>query len=473
VSPANVPRRLGLGVVLFVAISLAVAAAGVRVQTARAEAPAHWAPILASSADAFVVPPRVAVGSADDRAELDEVLAHQARPAVTPERIAYWTAAPSAARWNEIMLTTVRKAKTNPVRVSRALALLNAAMYDAVIAACDAKIPYRRSIPADRDGRIRKLAPPDDLSSHASVDAAVAAAAVSVLAMIYPDHAADYDRLADEVTEVRLTAGTHTRSDIEAGTEIGRQIGALAVERGRSDGANAVWTGAVPTGDGLWVPAKPFKNDQPTEAMAGTWRPWLMASGWSLRPGPPPAYKSPAWQAEADLVIKTSRDLTDEQTRIARFWADGAGTDTPPGHWMRIAIELAARDRLGMAATTRVLAHLAMAQADAFIACWDAKYTYWSGRPIGLIPGFASTIITPNFPSYISGHSTVSGASSVVLSAFFPSDAKTLRMQAEEAAISRLYGGIHWPIDNNVGLEVGRRIGAMAVARAGHDDPLQ
>ena len=90
---------------------------------------------------------------------------------------------------------------------------------------------------------------------------------------------------------------------------------------------------------------------------------------------------------------------------------------------MRIAIGLAGRDGLSMAETARVLAHLAMAQADAFIACWDAKYTYWSGRPIGLIAGFASTIITPNFPAYISGHATLSGASSTVLAAFFPADA--------------------------------------------------
>ncbi len=116
-----------------------------------------------------------------------------------------------------------------------------------------------------------------------------------------------------------------------------------------------------------------------------------------------------------------------------------------------------------------MLAHLAIAQADAFIACWDAKFTYWSGRPIGLIPGFASTIITPNFPSYISGHSTLSGASSVVLAAFFPADADTLTAQAEEAAVSRLYGGIHWRSDNEVGLEVGRAIGALAVARAQRD----
>ena len=114
-----------------------------------------------------------------------------------------------------------------------------------------------------------------------------------------------------------------------------------------------------------------------------------------------------------------------------------------------------------------------MAQADAFIACWDAKYTYWSGRPIGLIPGFASTIITPNFPSYISGHSTLSGASAVVLSAFFPADAGSLAAQAEEAALSRLYGGIHWRSDNEVGLDVGRKIGQLAVDRASDDGELR
>jgi len=466
-------RRGGLGITVLIASALALVATGVLVEAARAEAPAQWDPILASTVDAVRVAPRVEVGSAEDRAALDEIVAHQARPSVTPERIAYWTAGPSVARWNEILLGTVRKAKTNPVRVSRVLALLNAAMYDAVVAACDTKITYRRSSPASRDTRIKELAPPDELSSHASVDAAVAAAAVAVLETIYPDHAAEYARLADEVGEVRLTAGTHTRTDIDTGTELGRRVGALAVERAAGDGANAVWTGTIPTGDGLWVPAKPFKNDQPTEPMAGTWRPWLIPSGSALRPGPPPAYGSAAWQADADAVVQTNDHLTDAQTRIARSWADGAGTDTPPGHWIRIAIELARRDHFAMAPMARVLAHLAMAEADAFIACWDAKYTYWSGRPIGLIPGFASTIITPNFPSYVSGHSTVSGGSAAVLGAFFPDDAASLKAKAEEAAISRLYGGIHWPSDNDAGLAVGRQIGEIAVARAGRDGSLR
>ena len=145
--------------VVLIATAIALVATSVVVQTARAEAPAKWHPILASSPDSFRVAPRLQVGSAEDRAELDEIVATQARPPVTAERIAYWTAAPSPARWNEILLGTVRKAKTNPVRVSRALALLNAAMYDAIIAACDAKIAYRRSTPADRDSRIKKLAP--------------------------------------------------------------------------------------------------------------------------------------------------------------------------------------------------------------------------------------------------------------------------------------------------------------------------
>jgi hypothetical protein len=346
-------------------------------------------------------------------------------------------------------------------------------MYDAVIAACDAKLTHRRSSPAERDSRIEALAPPDELSSHASVDAAIAAAAVAVLTTIYPDRREMFERHQRELLDVRLTVGSHTASDLDAGSRIGAAIGALAVTRASSDGASAFWQGTTPDGPGAWKPAKPFRNDQPTEPLAGTWQPWLMTTGSQFRPGPPPAFESPEWQAEADEIVRVNEELTDDQIRIARFWADGAGTDTPPGHWMRIAMELVVRDRLSLAATARLLAHLSMAQADAFIACWDAKFTYWSGRPTGLIPGFASTIITPNFPSYTSGHSTLSGASAEVLSAFFPADAVTLEAQSEEAAVSRLYGGIHWRSDNEVGLEVGRRIGQLAVQRATGDGDLR
>ena len=467
------PRSARIGLMVVIAVVAALIGANLVVQTARAEAPAHWRPILMATPSDVRVAPTVSIKSAKDRQELDAVLAAQAGADRLADKIAYWTEVPTPLRWNEILLSVVRKAKTNPVRVSRTLALLNTAMYDAVIAACDAKVAHRRSSPAERDTRIKALAPPDALSSHASVDAAIAAAAVGVLTAIYPDRTTVFTDRQTELLNVKLAVGSHTGSDLEAGTIMGAAIGALAVARANADGASAFWRGAIPDGPGKWKPAKPFRNDQPTEALAGTWRPWLMADGSQFRPGPPPQFESPEWQAEADEIVKVDQELTDDQIRIARVWADGAGTDTPPGHWMRIAMSLASRDHLSLPETARLLAHLAMAQADAFIACWDAKFTYWSGRPIGLIPGFASTIITPNFPSYISGHSTLSGASSVVLAAFFPGDAATLAAQAEEAAMSRLFGGIHWRSDNEVGLQVGRQVGRLALDRASQDGDLR
>lgn len=459
------PRAARLGL-LALLVAAVVVGANVVAQPARAEAPAKWAPLLMARPSELRIAPGVAVGSPEDRAELDAIVAKQAQPLLPKDRIEYWTAGPSPVRWNEILLAAVRKAKTNPVRVSRSLALLNAAMYDAIIAACDAKVANRRQPPAQRDSRIKALAPFDDLSSHASVDAAIAAAAVAVLRTIYPDRTKDFEAQAADLLRSRLVAGTHTASDLAAGTKIGEAVGALAVARATGDRADAVWDGVIPDQPGAWKPARPFRLDTPTEPMAGTWQPWLMASGSALRPGPPPAFESAEWQAEADEVVRANQDLSDDQIGIARLWADGAGSDTPAGRWMRIAIQLAGRDKLPLAETARALTHLAIAQADAFIACWDAKFTYWSGRPAGLIPGFASTVITPNFPAYISGHSTVSGASSLVLGAFFPGDAAALAAQAEEAAVSRLYGGIHWRSDNEAGLTVGRQIGALAVTRA-------
>ncbi len=198
-----------------------------------------------------------------------------------------------------------------------------------------------------------------------------------------------------------------------------------------------------------------------------------MTGGAQFRPGPPPAYDSVERRAEADEIVEVNEKLTDDQVRIARFWADGADTDTPSGHWLRIAIDLATRDAMSLPDTQRLLAHLAMAQADAFIASSDAKFTYWAERPIGLIPGFASTIVTPNSPSYISGHATVAGASASVLAAFFTADAEVLTAQADEAGQSRLYGGIAWRSDIEAGLDVGRRIGQLAVHRASGDGSVR
>jgi PAP2 superfamily len=223
-------------------------------------------------------------------------------------------------------------------------------------------------------------------------------------------------------------------------------------------------------GPGYWVPTPPAYVYPPLEPLAGTWRTWNLESGSQFRPGPPPAYGSPLFLAELNEVYSVSVALTEEQRRVADYWADGAGTVTPPGHWNVIALDLVRTAGWSTLRTARLFSALNTAQADAFIACWDAKYTYWSLRPITAVrrlidPSWSSYIVTPPFPSYTSGHSTTSGAASTVLAAFFPAEAAELAVMAEEAALSRLYGGIHYRSDNEVGLAVGRRVGGVAVAR--------
>jgi PAP2 superfamily len=327
--------------------------------------------------------------------------------------------------WIELELEEIASHRVNPPRAARALALVSVAMHRAAAAGGPAPKP------------------------------AVAGAASTVLAYLFPDEAERLLRLG------RSNASGH-------GFAIGRRIGEEIVDRAKTDGSNVVWTGTVPVGPGLWVPTPPGFLP-PLEPLAGTWRTWNLASGSQLRPEPPPAFGSDVFVAELDEVYAVSQALTDEQKRIADFWADGAGTVTPPGHWNAIALELVGSDGRSELETARLFATLNTAQADAFIACWDAKFTYWSLRPITAIRAlvdadWSSYIVTPPFPSYVSGHSTTSGAAATVLSSFFPRSADELSAMAEEAALSRLYGGIHFTSDNDAGLELGRRVAEIALA---------
>jgi hypothetical protein len=143
---------------------------------------------------------------------------------------------------------------------------------------------------------------------------------------------------------------------------------------------------------------------------------------------------------------------------------------TPAGVWNLKALELARRSALGERETVRLLAALNTAMADAFIACWREKFRHWSIRPVNAIrerfdPSFLPYLLTPAFPSYPSGHATVSGAAAEVLARALPMHASEARSAAEEAAMSRLYGGIHVESDNREGLWLGRRIGEIVAER--------
>ena len=350
-----------------------------------------------------------------------------ALPAASAPAQAQTPAQSAVTPWLQLELDAIASHRTNPPRASRALAHLSAAMYLAALPGG----------PGQND--------------------AVAGAASTVVAHFYPDDAARIQGLADDLADVESRAFA-----------AGRLAGRLLIARARSDGSDAVWTGSPPKGDGYWVPTPPAFTQTPLEPLAGTWRTWNLRNGSQFRPGPPPEYGSPQFLAEMDEVHRVSLSPTDEQRRIADFWADGSGTATPPGHWNVIALDLLRDAGWSTVQQARLFATLNTAQADAFIACWDAKYAYWSLRPVTAIrrlsdPAWVSYITTPPFPSYVSGHSTTSGAASTVLAAFFRDRAGDLHAMAEEAAISRLYGGIHFRSDNEAGLVLGRRVGEVAL----------
>jgi hypothetical protein len=194
--------------------------------------------------------------------------------------------------------------------------------------------------------------------------------------------------------------------------------------------------------------------------------------------------------AEALEVYDTVNNLTPEELAIATFWADGAGTLTPPGHWVSITGQVLEQEDLTLDVAAEAYAKVGIAVADAFISCWEIKYHYCLLRPITYIqdptgpindPAWTTPIGTPPFPEYTSGHSTQSGAAASLLAELFgdvtftdhthdavPLPARTFTAAAggpttfeeaaDEAAISRLYGGIHYRAAIERGLEQGRCI---------------
>jgi membrane-associated phospholipid phosphatase len=252
----------------------------------------------------------------------------------------------------------------------------------------------------------------------------------------------------------------------------GRQAAERAIRRAMADGADRVWDlrEHPPDGPGRWRATPPLNIYDPLEALAGTWRTWVLKDGGEVQPPAPVPYGSSAYWAEAEEVLEIARALTAGQKRIAEDWNLDQGTVTPAGVWNLKARDLVRSRDLETLQTARVLAVLNVAMADALVAAWHAKFTYWTERPVTAIrermdPQWLPHLLTPAFPGYVSGHAAVSGAAAEVLAAFFPDSAASLRTAAEEAALSRLYAGIHFRSDNDEGLALGRQVGRLVLER--------
>lgn len=361
------------------------------------------------------------------------------------------TGQPATERWSEEASRLIVKYRLNPLRSVRILALLHVAMHDAGL-------------------RTETLG-----LNEAGQSAATHVAASRMLAHFFPLESSERFEAMCESMLIALAATLpdHAR-EIGKGASIGEGVARLAVLRALNDGADEVWDARARPAEkpGSWRGTPPLDSAHPQEPLAGMWQTWAIKNGGEFQPPVPPSPDSAAFLLAAKEVLKVNRHLTPEQKRIAEYWHLDQGTVTPPGLWNNKARELAAGQKLSEKERLRVLSTLNVAMMDASIACWHAKYTWWVQRPFTAIHAhldktFVPYLVTPPHPSYISGHATVSGAAAEILKHFFPDEAHRIEGWAEEAAQSRLYGGIHFRFDNEAGLDVGRQVGKAVLMQIG------
>ncbi len=362
-----------------------------------------------------------------------------------------WQSEAASLPWTDLMLKMIAKHKVAPTRAARGSALLHVAMYDALLLA------------------------PDEATRRV----AVASAATQVLGYWFTAEEHGFDRIMGSVLRRMEQRGAIAPEQLALGVKLGWRVGRRVIAKGEADGAARGWNGVSQQwygegryyGPGAWQPTQPYFYYPPDEPFAPGWKTWVLKSADQFRPVPP-AFGSERFLKDLQEVIDVQKNLTPEQLRLAKFWVDGSGSVTPPGHWNQIAQDLARKHKMGDADAAKVFVVLNVALADTFIAVWDAKYHYWTARPITMAKTvlgaeLKTAILTPPFPSFVSGHAAFSGAAARVLGVFFPGEAGELDAMAEQAALSRLYGGIHYRFDNEAGLALGRSVAGAVLEDLG------
>ena len=466
-----------------------------------------WKTVLLTSPTEFTVAAPGATNTPDYIAQLSEIRSYQDN--ITNEEkdlVKYWGAG-GVLRWNEIMRELVAKHNlppyqnedrtypfpnannplayplfpfANPPYSARAYAYFSAAQYDALVAAWHYKKLYKRAAPYKVDNTIKNLLTDTDLPSYPSEDAVLAGVAMEMMKLLFPGDLEFVQQKAEEHKRARLIAGANVRSDIDAGEALGKLVAQKFVARARGDragaaiGTQADWTkletDCMAKGETPWYSLESPKRP-PMLPIFGKVKSFLFDSATcvSLRPGPPPGVNSEQMKKETAEILEFTKNDTREHYRIVHFWADGAGTSTPAGHWDAIAADDFITKNYSEVRWARNMALLNMSLMDASIVCWDTKYFYFNPRPTQMDSRIKTLTGIPNFPAYISGHSTFSGAAAAILAHIVPEKAAVYKAMAQEASASRMYAGIHYRSDCEVGLQVGNNIGNYAVQRAKTD----
>ncbi|MFG6120409.1 vanadium-dependent haloperoxidase [Thalassobacillus sp. B23F22_16] len=228
----------------------------------------------------------------------------------------------------------------------------------------------------------------------------------------------------------------------------------------------------------LWTDLPYAGEKQPPgggiEPSAGTWNTYFLKRSHSGKfetlDGKPVEFEilHPStidWYDQLKIVQRVAKNLTEKEEIVARYWGSGP----PSKQWAPIVDRLIDTYAVEAPRAGRILGALFAGINDALVVTWYLKYKWLVPRPNQLDDQLATVICTPKHPSYPSGHATVSGAAETILSYFFPGERRRLRELAEEDAKSRLYALVHFPVDNEQGLRLGRQIGRIVVEQLEKD----
>ncbi len=377
--------------------------------------------------------------------EVEEIIGLQRELTATEyQKIQFWNSAYPSYRWHQEMMKASDKHKghKNGARV----VILHLAIYDAMVEVWKSKHKTLQKAPFQADSSIEKLSRARDYSSFICEYSGAAGAAQTIISYYFPDQKSQIDSLVKEFKIARLRSGLQYPSDIELGLKIGRQIAQKYIEYAKTDLTDQEWTGKAPISKNLWK-GNPGKWDP----MKGQWKPLTLEKPNQFRPGPPPT----DWSE--DMAELHEFNATNQGSDIAWKWKSEPVWDKLLEEQI-LAYDLAPLE----AAYSSALFHTA--RYDATIAAWEAKYYYWGIRPFQYDTTFKPILVeTPNFPGYPAGHSTVAGSLATVLIYLFPRDKELFQFLAIECAESRFEGGVHFRTDDEVGLEVGEKVGEQVL----------
>jgi membrane-associated phospholipid phosphatase len=357
-------------------------------------------------------------------------------------------------QWQEQARGLVRANALSPFAAARVFAALSVAQYRAIIAV-DEHLSTEGTLAAQGFGKGGR-------SQYEARRGAVSGASVVVLSFLFPAAASALEEQVER--DATLNKGS-AHPSFTRGLAMGRAIGNDMVEHLQNDGFSLPFTGTIPTGPGFWIPAP---GVPPGGANLGGVTPYLVNSTSQFRSAPPPAFGSPAFEADLNEVLTIAQNRTPQQVASALFW--GVTIGSPFAYWNQVAADNIEEAGLNERAATHVFALMHAAQFDAMLTTFEAKYHYFVIRPSQAEPAISLVFPNPNYPAYPSGHASVTSAAADILKHFFPAHSAEFASQVTEAGLSRIYAGIHYRFDITASWVLSAAVAEWAIS---HEERLQ